>query len=254
MTRQNHCFPRMSVHQGAVTWSELQAKPLSALSEHAELASVEGATFYPLAKSRVSNAEFKAIREAVLGVAVRHGFPSRVSSHARTQFDRAVCAVLNGTVDIHPADASCNEVWITFNLNLLPDVMVWRYGTWNASESQWSVAHDRIFSFARTTFGRLWWRAHLLGNDAASQLGEDEAVQIIERPRIGGYRRLGSAIAKRHLVSEEPDQKMSLLRDTMKRFTRKLAVISIYGFSPLELAEFVDETFAESEAALVLAR
>ncbi|MGP5609216.1 hypothetical protein [Arthrobacter rhombi] len=220
----------------------------------AELATVDGATFYPLAKSRVSNAEFKSIRDGVLGVAVKHGFPSRVSSHERTQFDRAACEVLHDTVDIHPADASCNEVWIAFNLLLLPDVMVWRYGTWNSSELKWSVAHDRVFSFARTTFGRLWWRAHLLGNDAASQLGEDEAVQIIERPRIGGYQRLGSAIAKRHLVSEETDQKMILLRDAMKRFTRKLAVISIYGLSTLELAEFVDETFAESEAAIVLSR
>lgn len=223
------------------------------LSAYAATATTAGALFYPMASARCSDDDLRRIRMKLVALAEDYGFPREVSRSDKTRFDRAAVGVLHDSMGILPADAACNEVWIFLNVRLLPDIMVWRYGSPGMGEADWRVSIDRIFTFNRSTFGRLWWRAQLLGTSQASQLAEDEAVQIVERPRIAGYPRLAAAIARRHIESTASSQRMELLRDVMKRLTRRLAVVSIFVMDESQIRLFVEEVFTESEEAMALA-
>lgn len=244
------CFPRMGVTRGATLWDELRAQPLSELSKSADGVSVENAEFYAMASERATDDDLMTLRRAVIAIATQFGFPRQVRKQQQTAFDRAVAAALHENMRILPADAACNDVWVFINLRLLPDVVVWRYGSWNGNEHSWHVAYDRIFKISRTTFGRLWWRVELLGVEGAQGLLEDEAVQLVERPRISGYRPLAIEIAHRHITSTESSQRMELLRDVMKRLTRQLAVVSVFAMHQGQIKELVNDVFVASTEAM----
>lgn len=248
--RSVRCFPRLAVGHGAVVWNELRTQPLSGLSKFAEAASILNAEFYAMATDRANDEVLHTLRQAVLITAEQFGFPNPVRKQQQTAFDRAVAAVLHENMRILPADAACNDVWVFINLRLFPDIVAWRYGAWNDREQAWQVAYERIFKINRTTFGRLWWRVELLGIEGARGLLEDEAVQLVERPRIAGYRPLAFEIAQRHITSTESPQRMELLRDVMKRLTRQLAVVSVFSMRQDQIKELVDEVFRASAEAL----
>ena len=77
--------------------------------------------------------------------------------------------------DMSPIDGFSREVWSYLTLRLLPDLALWR---WNVNKTD-----ERFLGGAeRSCFQRLWLRSYVLGGDLASQLFEDEAVNIFERP------------------------------------------------------------------------
>lgn len=250
MKQNVRCFPRLAVGQGAASWNKLRTQPLSELSKSADAVSISNAEFYAMASERATDVVLQTLRRAVLNTATQFGFPGLVRKQQQTAFDRAVAVILHEQMQILPADAACNDVWVFINLRLLPDVVVWRYGTWHDSEQSWQVAYDRIFKINRTTFGRLWWRVELLGIEGAQGLLEDEAVQLVERPRIAGYRPLAIEIAQRHITSTESSQRMELLRDVMKRLTRQLAVVSVFSMHQDQIKVLVDDVFAASTEAM----
>ena len=85
-------------------------------------------------------------------------------------------------------EASHEEVW-SYHCCWLLDVAVWRFGV-DADERRF------IGNVNRNTFRRLWWRAEILGPDIdLTKLGEDELVNIMERPTIASDRRLARTIA-----------------------------------------------------------
>ena len=105
----------------------------------------------------------------------------------------------------------------------------------------------------RTTIGRLWWRVHLLGPELAGKLGEDEVVNLLERPRIGGYPLLSRAMGARLLAfasESNTGRRMELFRDATKRLLRKMAVQSVFVMTPEQIEEFVTSLFLESATAL----
>lgn len=240
----------MTVSQGVKLWEEVRTKPMDDLIEFAGSASTMGAEYYPMANSRCSDEDLRIVREQIVSEAAIYGYPSGGKARQKVEFDKTASAIIHKTMGILPADAATNEVWIFINLRLLPDVLMWRYGSWMSQEGQWTLALERLFKLTRSMSGRLWWRAELLGYNAATRLGEDEAVQIMERPRIAGYRPLASSIAERHISSSVTSQRMELLRHVMKRLTRRLAVINIFIMTPTQIHAFVDDAFVESEKCL----
>lgn len=86
------------------------------------------------------------------------------------------------------------------------------------------------------------------GPELARKLGEDEAVQLMERPRISGYKPLATAIIERHLASSVTSNRMDLLRSAMKIFRRKLAVFSVFTMDNVQIQEFVDSVFSTAES------
>lgn len=243
------CYPRLPLPQAAAFWSELRTFSLEEIGQLASSMSTTGAEFYPVATARCTDADLTKLRSAVLEEARSYGFPDMDLARQKTEFDQAVSKILFERMNILPADAASVEVWNFINIRVLPDVAIWRYGQKSGDGTRWEVNERRLFAMNRTIFGRLWWRAFLLGPEISMKLKEDESVQLVERPRIGGYAPLARAIANRHLASASTNR-MELLRDVMKRFTRRLVVISVFFMSAEQIAELVEDVFRESQEAL----
>lgn len=243
------CFPRLPLTQAVVAWSELRILSLPEIGQLSSTVSTTGAEFYPVATGRCTDSDLTDLRAAVVAEARSHGFPEMDLARQKTEFDQAVSKILYERMNILPADAASVEVWNFINIRVLPDVAIWRYGHRSDDGARWEVKERRLFAMNRTIFGRLWWRAFLLGPEISMRLKEDESVQLVERPRIGGYAPLARAIATRHLASVST-KRMDLLRDAMKRFTRRLVVVSVFLMSEEQIAELVDDVFLESQEAL----
>ncbi|MFC7861356.1 DUF6339 family protein [Arthrobacter koreensis] len=236
------CYPRLDLSTALVEWGELRYLSLSEMAERGSKATVMGAQFYPMAIARCTDADLGRLRQSVLEAAVMNGYPE---GSRKIEFDKDVSRLLYENMSIMPSDAASAEIWTFINLRVLPDVAVWRFG--REGGDGWDIAEERLFSKDRTVFGRLWWRACILGPGLASRLGEDISVQLLERPRTTGYPPLGRAIAERLMQVEKRYQTTEFLRDVMKRFTRALAVISVFQMSPAQMKSFVNEIFLESE-------
>lgn len=250
--KQLLCWPRMSLLEAADRWEVLRCESLQGIASGIDVAEVQG-EYYPLARKRAGIDDLVALRAVILDLAQSFGYPSFVRGRRLIEFDQALGAAVHRQMTIMPADAAHNDVWNFINAVVVPDVVLWRHGKHDEIKRRWIVSEDRLFDLTRTTVGRLWWRVHLLGEEVARQLGEDEAVQLLEKPRIGGYMGLSRAIGRRHVhyaALGGTTRRMDLLRDVTKRLIRKMAVQSVYAMDPRQLEDFVDELFLESASAL----
>lgn len=251
-TGQLLCWPRMSLFEASDRWDFLRGESLQAIANGIDIAGMQG-EYYPLARKRAGIDDLLGLRTSVLDLARNFGFPSLVRGRRLIEFDQALGVAVHRQMNIMPADAANNDVWNFINAVVVPDVVLWRYAKFDEVKKRWIISEDRLFALARTTVGRLWWRVHLLGEEVASQLMEDEAVQLLEKPRIGGYMGLSRAVGRRHLHYAAMDgttRRMELLRDVTKRLIRKMAVQSVYAMSPSQLEDFADELILESASAL----
>ena len=242
----------MPLYESAQSWEILRAQSLAEISASLDLTTVQ-AQYYPLARQRAGSVELLGLRGKILGIAEEFGFPSVVSSKVLVEFDRSVGPEVHAQMTIMPADASSIDVWNFINTAVVPDVVLWRYGRFHTQTKKWIISEDRLFDMTRTTIGRLWWRAHLLGPELARKLGEDEAVNLLEKPRIGGYPLLSRAMGTRLLTfasESNTGRRMELFRDATKRLLRKMAVQSVFVMTPAQIDEFVTSLFLESATAL----
>lgn len=242
----------MPLYQAAQSWELLRGQSLREIGATIDLLSVQ-APYYPLARQRAGSEDLLGLRGKILGIAEEFGFPSTVNSKVLVEFDRIVGPEVHAQMTIIPADASSIDVWNFINTVVVPDIVLWRYGRFHTQMKKWSISEDRLFDMTRTTIGRLWWRVHLLGADLASRLGEDEVVNLLEKPRIGGYPPLSRAMGARLLTfasESNTGRRMELFRDATKRLLRKMAVQSVFVMTPEQIDEFVTSLFLESAAAL----
>ncbi|MCB5274759.1 hypothetical protein BJG92_02296 [Arthrobacter sp. SO5] len=246
------CYPRTPLYEASLAWELLRTQSLSEIGASLDLKSIL-AQYYPLARQRAGSEELTILRSKILGIAEEFGFPSAVSSKVLVEFDRSVGPEIHAQMTIMPADASSIDVWNFINTAVVPDVVLWRYGRFNAQAKKWSISEDRLFDMTRTTIGRLWWRVHLLGPELAGKLGEDEVVNLLEKPRIGGYPLLSRAMGAGLLAfasESNTGRRMELFRDATKRLLRKMAVQSVFVMTPGQIDEFVTALFLESATAL----
>lgn len=242
----------MPLYEAAQSWEVLRGQSLREIGASIDLSTVQ-AQYYPLARQRAGSEELLGLRRKILGLAEEFGFPSAVSSKVLVEFDRSVGPELHAQMTIMPADASSIDVWNFINAAVVPDVVLWRYGRFHTQTKKWNISEDRLFDMTRTTIGRLWWRVHLLGPELARRLGEDEVVNLLEKPRIGGYPLLSRAMGARLLTfasESNTGRRMELFRDATKRLLRKMAVQSVFVMTPEQIDEFVASLFLESATAL----
>jgi hypothetical protein len=150
--------------------------------------------------------------------------------------------------DLSPIDGFSREVWSYLTIRLLPDLALWR---WNVNKTD-----ERFLGGAeRSCFQRLWLRSYVLGGDLASQLFEDEAVNIFERPEaLGGNKRLALSIANfivanRGVSDQGSGEKVittEIVKQTAKRLRRAMSVQVVQTMSDSELEKYIEKTFAET--------
>ena len=150
--------------------------------------------------------------------------------------------------DMSPIDGFNREVWSYLTIRLMPDLALWR---WKKNKTD-----ERFLGGAeRSCFQRLWLRSYVLGGELASQLQEDEAVNIFERPEaLGGNKRLALSIANfivtnRGVMEKESGTKIvttEVVKQTAKRLRRAMSVQSVQTMSDAELDKYIAKTFKET--------
>ena len=171
-----------------------------------------------------------------------------------------IVIALHEVLGISPSEASHQGTWTFMACIMWPDIVRWRFpGASNITSKDRFLGGNRGL---RNTFGRVWWRAYLLKqpeNDHPYELldllGEDELVQITERPNIAGSPVLAKQICKTFLEviarsSSTGITRSNLLREAMKRFRRLLPIISFDALDDKVLRDLVNEVFSSSLTSL----
>jgi hypothetical protein len=153
-------------------------------------------------------------------------------------------------MDIVPADAAVEGVWSFLTLVLLPEIGIWRFD---------SRAEERLLGKQRNVLRRDWWRAWALGPDldAAPEgtvpLGEDEFVQIMERPSLGGDPRVARAIRDacfRCLERGKVTSRMFLMRRAALLTRATKSMIALEALSDAELCSLLDQVMEDARLDL----
>lgn len=208
-------YPRLSTND---------ALQLLASSTGVELQELEGrgtishpnAIPSPTGGILVDDETLLGVQRAIRAVALEAGYPSPLSRIGGQAFDRPCGTILFKEMGIVPADAAEEGVWSFLTLVLVPEIGPWRFP---------GLAEERLLGRPRNVLRRTWWRAWALGDDldlaptGCTPLGEDEFVQIMERPSLGGNRRVARAIRDTVWRAE-----MAGLRTSRSEFVRGLAL------------------------------
>ncbi|MFF3416619.1 DUF6339 family protein [Streptomyces sp. NPDC002698] len=193
---------------------------------------------------RVSSARLRELREGVLDLAKRAGFPDDSDRVRNAEFDLRLAALLHAEMGMVPAEAASRDVWAFLALVVLPDVAFWRYP---------QPPKDRVLGtdLTRHVFGRLWWRAQLVRAPEESEpyraleiLGEAAFDQIYaRRAALGGSPHLVRAILR---VWKDLDLRGLNERDTLRDFLKRLLRLA-----PFVLFDGIEEHALDSELRAV---
>jgi hypothetical protein len=195
---------------------------------------------------RLPDEVWQEVRNGILEIARRCGFPASASQKDRALFDARAAAWLIECGTVPVGEALRDDVWGAVTCALVPDIVLWRFGE----------AHpDRLGGGVRNALQRLWIRAAALDRgpgharrwELLEALTEDALVQITERPSICAEPRLARAIAEGWLrtstrigqAAMEPVMRRAIRRI---RIRNEVVVLSLLPDAGLDL--FIDECFA----------
>ncbi|MET7530227.1 DNA cytosine methyltransferase [Streptomyces goshikiensis] len=236
-----------------------QAKPLFEAYGRLELPELTGrvadahdaAVYVATGGDRVPPARLRELRDLIVGLAEKAGFPGESDRTRRAQFDLKLAVLLHREMDLVPAEAAAPDVWAFLALVLLPDVAFWRYP---------KPPGDRVLGtdLTRHAMGRLWWRAQLVHSvdrpepyDALDILGEAAFDQIYaRRVALGGSAHLVRSILR---VWSRLDltavNERETLRDFLKRLLRLAPFVLFDGVEEKALDEELHRVAMESVEA-----
>ena len=140
---------------------------------------------------RVAQDQLRDLREALLDVAAKHGFPG-TSMSKTAGFDRECAEVLYSKLPITPNTAASRGAWTFLSCVVLVDIALWRFPSRNIERF--------VGNPNRNAFRRLWMRYEILGPPENSEDPvwdrEDVLVQIMERPGVAENRDLARDICR----------------------------------------------------------
>ncbi len=214
--------------------------------------------YTPTGGARATVAALSLLRSDLLQLALTAGYPNPASQQQASDFDAEASIALAHQMHMAPAEAVKGGVWEFLSCVLLPDIVRWRFGgTGNAT-----TPIERFVAGRRNVFQRLWWRAFHLAPRVpdASQLagllralGEDELVQLMERPSLAGIEGLSGSIATGLLVASQTYSDLSrrqLIREAQKRFLRLSSFLSFESIAAEEMDRHIESVFEQVAASL----
>jgi hypothetical protein len=248
-------LPPSTSRQLADEYAAIATEQLRSLSKPSHPA----AYFASSGGNRISESDLLALRDRM------HMLLSDATSGgaaATRRFDTLAARVIHQMLLISPSEAAHPGGWAFLGCVLLPHVVRWRF----PGQSGEPTSTERFLGSQRglrNCFGRLWWRAELLVDHDAedpyhliTELGEDELVQITERPSLAGYRPLarlvGLAIAG--LPSGEGAQRTQLARDFTRRVRRAAALVEVRALSEDALTDLVRKSLGAPAGQRILSR
>ncbi|MGW2839855.1 DUF6339 family protein [Streptomyces sp. NPDC001493] len=245
-------YPRLLPAQAKPLFAEYGTLAVSELAERVSFGH-DSAVYVATGGDRISEKGLRELRDEVLALAVRAGYPDATSRADNAGFDLSLAELLHAGSGMVPAEAASRDAWAFLALIVLPDVAFWRYP---------NPPRDRILGtdLTRHVFGRLWWRAQLVRSpkeekpyEALKVLGEAAFDQIYaRRAALGGSPYLVRAILR---VWNDLDlhglNERETLRDFLKRLLRLAPFVS---FDALEEAALDDELRAVAEESTAARR
>lgn len=250
-------FPLLPHHislqlANAARSASVQSLADAALPEH------PACEYTPTGGTRATAAALNTLRSDLLRLATTAGYPTPASQQQAATFDAEAALVLAQQMLMAPAEAAKGGVWEFLSCVLLPDIVRWRFsGTGGAA-----TPLERFLSGRRNVFQRLWWRAfHLAPRTTGAPqlpellraLGEDELVQLMERPSLAGIEGLPSSIASGLLTASQAYSDLTrrqLIREAQKRFLRLSSFVSFESIAPTEISHHVENVFEQVAASL----
>jgi hypothetical protein len=186
-----------------------------------------------------------------------YGYPDTVTDATRhTAADRALASAMIDTMQLRPAEAASKDLWTFLAVQLVPDVVAWRWH--GATSDQRWICTD----ITRHALGRLWWQAYTLGTTTADgrtdtlllqRLSESDLNQLFERRTIGGRPALARAIARSVTDPDLVPQHIArrrVIRDVTKRVRRLLPFTLFLTLDDQRLQARIDDVTRESVKAL----
>lgn len=248
-------YPRLSPAIGRKLAEERSSLSLTELEE---LSAVEHprVTVAPTGGVKATSKQLLTLQEKLRRVAERHGYtrgldgqPLPLDRRNKAPFDAALAVAMHQEMRISASEAARPGVWAFLGVILLPELVRWRFPGAKTTEERF------LGNRLRNMYGRVWWRAELLRDDQEDsywllrELGEDELVQITERPNAAGYRDLALGIAKGLVRRWNPGlglPRTQLLREAMKRLLRLLPLIRFEALSTGEVESEIDALYDET--------
>ena len=243
-------FPRLSKLDAERRFEEIKGMSVEELDTSGVSIS-DDATFAQTGGQRISVAELRRIRQSLIKIAQRFGFPNTGAEKNKAQFD-AVCAVwLRKEAGIEIGEGFRDSVWAYLTIELVPDIAAWRFPKRN---------HRRFLGGVRNTFQRLWRRAFLL-DDAGNartlftnltNLQEDSFVQLIERPGFSANPYVASRLAAAWIrASKKPEYNPmeKVNRKVMVELTQIGAVVCLDYLPESDLDTLLDTLYDEFGSA-----
>jgi len=228
-------YPRLPASAAERVLAELRALPPDARASRGATSHLEAAPA-PVGGHPVPAEHLAELQQAVRALTIEFGYPERLSAKRQADFDRQLATLLLSKMDIVTADAASTEVWSFVSFVLLPEVPFWRFP---------DAADGRYLKGLRNTFGRLWWRAWTLGPDLtqlppdATPFGEDDFVQVMERPTISGNQRLARAFYEVVLESRVALTRSELVRKLAIQIRARRAHIAIDALDDQQLVGMI---------------
>jgi len=216
------------------------------------------ATYAATGGNRADPKALTRLQKMIRDTAQEYGYPDLPGARQRRDFDVVSSRIIHQEMYITPSEASRAGMWNFISCVLLPDIVRWRFpGEANITSKERFQGKSRAI---RNTFGRVWWRAHTLYQqemedpyELLGQLGEDDLVQIMERPGIAASPVLAKQICYSFIAcraNSKSSNTSDLLRDAMKRLRRLLPLVSFDALDKAVLSQLIDGIFIESSAAL----
>jgi hypothetical protein len=205
----------------------------------------EPVTYAAVGGARVDRSTLETLRGDFLQLAAGHGMPEPIREVPT--FEGRAARLVRSALPMTPHEASHEEVWSYVTCCWLLDIAVWRFGE-GASDERF-IGHIN-----RNTFRRMWWRQEVLGVAVdLTRLGEDELVNIMERPTLYADARVAQAIAREFLDRVEqgdvPDR-MRLMREATKRLLRLTPFLTFMALTDAQVKLVVADAFDAALAGL----
>lgn len=248
MTAANLLYPRLPrsaaqrliVERAGLPLDELVS--MSALKHPDAEPSATGGHPVPVSK-------LDEVRSAIRDVAKFADYP-RLLGGSTQSFDRPCGTQLFDLMGIVPSDAADEGVWSFLTLVVVPEIGPWRFP---------SQTEERLIGRPRNVLRRTWWRAWALGPDlevapsGCEPLGEDESVQIMERPSLGGNRRTAHALQAALWRAEQAGltvPRSELMRQLARRLRGTKSHISLDALEDEALHDLLDRLSADALTSL----
>ena len=203
--------------------------------------------------TRTSDPQISALVETTTKHAKDCGFPCPPSSVQRLRFDYEAAEILRLQMHLSPSEASQSGIWNHLCCVNLPHIVRWRFP---------DDKEERFLSGRRNMLERLWRRVFIMSDPTKpenplwmlKELGEDEIVQLMERPQLHGRSTLARDTARLFLATPDDSSysRRDLFREMQKRLRRLASIIEFDALTDQERERILLDTILQTRASLTV--